>query len=619
MAVEKSREGATQFVQGEKNVSPAGNNRPGKRVTLKSIIRRLRKAYTTRPPEATGPAMPVGAGMGVPIPTGGYPVPITVIPEQPEKKAGKKEKPVEEAKTVKGVSIIKEMPPGRAIKFEERESLTGVNIFYPLIPSKPKKGEFVYAYANLRWHPKLGEVVYYLIEPKLTEEDRETISKIMLELEERLDIDISALSQVKAKELLLNEIRNVMKDMKMEIPPEKARAIEYYIDRDTLGYGKIHGLMLDPNIEDLSCDGINVPIFVYHRDPRFASLKSNVFFKDKDELNEFVIKLAQMCNKTISIADPLLDGTLPDGSRVQATLGTDIARKGSNFTIRKFTKQPLTPTHILRYKTLDSTELAYLWLAVENGMTILISGGTATGKTALLNVLSLFIRPELKVVSIEDTAELRLPLPHWIPHVARTPLAIKGKVGEVTLFDLLKSSLRQRPDYLVLGEVRGKEAFVLFQQIATGHPAMATIHAASVPQLIDRLITPPIQLPPGLLENIDVLIFLGLSRLKGAYVRRSKQIIEIIGMKDSRPVTNTVFEWAPVSDTMNIKNSSIVLKKIASRMGIGEETVQQELVNRKHVLEWMAERNTTDIKDVARIINAYYNNPEQVLDVVRSS
>jgi flagellar protein FlaI len=403
------------------------------------------------------------------------------------------------------------------------------------------------------------------------------------------------------------------------VDEKKQRALIYYVERDTVGFDKLHAIMLDPNVEDISCDGVGIGVYVYHRDPRFASVQTNVSFDSVDELNTFVSKLAQKSNKTISIAEPLLDASLPDGSRIQATLGTDIARRGSNFTIRKFTEKPLTPTHILRYKTMDSTQLAYLWLAVEGGQTILISGGTATGKTALLNALSLFIRPELKVVSIEDTAELRLPLPHWIPHVARAPLSIKGKIGEVTLFDLLKSSLRQRPDYLVLGEVRGKEAFVLFQQVATGHPALATMHAATIPQLIDRLVTPPISLPPGLLENIDIIVFLTLSRLKGSYVRRAENITEVTGLEDNKPATNSVFEWRAASDTFDIVGKSVSLREIAKKAGVPEESVSAELFRRKAVLDWMLERGIFDYKDVGRIISMYYSNPERITDLMASA
>lgn len=448
-------------------------------------------------------------------------------------------------------------------------------------------------------------------------QEKDIIDWVKKDIEERLDIDFSKLGEIKAKQVLREEIQKSFLAIQ-GIPEDRTAVLTFYIERDLLGLGKIEAMMNDESIEDISCDGVGIPLYVYHRDPKFGSLRSNVTFDSEDELNAFVGTLAQKCNKIISIAEPLLDGALQDGSRIQATLGTDIARKGSNFTIRKFTEKPLTPTHMLSFKTLDSTQLAYLWLAIENGKTVLVSGGTATGKTSLLNALSLFIRPSQKVVSIEDTPELRLPLPHWIPHVARSPLSIKGNVGEVTLFDLLKTSLRQRPDYIVVGEVRGKEAYVLFQQIATGHPSLATIHAASIPQLIDRLITPPISLPPSLLENIDVVVFLTRARLKGSYVRRTDNILEVTGIKDNKPESIKIFEWRPISDNYEIKEKSIVLKDISRRLGITEETIQEELVRRKKIMEWMLEREIFDYRDVARVVSTYYTNPDRVMAAVEA-
>jgi len=578
--------------------------KPELKPNKRALITRLRRGYAALKTKEKEKLKAIRPEVGVEIPLT-YPVPVPPSP------------PPEKPKLPEGVEIAAELKPrGKPVMFEEREPLRGLNIYYPLIPRYPKEGEFVYAYANLRWDPKTNSVNYYLIEPTITAADNELISRIKTELEERLDIDVGKLGAVRAKEILREEIHKSLATLAPALEESKKRAIVYYVERDTIGLGKIHALMADPNVEDISCDGVGIPIYVYHRDPRFGSIKTNVRFDTSEELNSFVIRLAQKCKKTISIAEPLLDGALPDGSRVQATLGTDIARKGSNFTIRRFTEKPLTPTHMLRFKTLNSTQLAYLWLAVENGQSILVSGGTATGKTALLNALSLFIRPSMKVVSIEDTPELRLALPHWIPHVARTPLAMKGRVGEVTLFDLLKSSLRQRPDYLVLGEVRGKEAFVLFQQIATGHPALATIHAASIPQLIDRLITPPISLPPNLLENIDIVVFLTLSRLKGVYVRRADAILEVTGVEKSIPITNKVFEWKPITDTFEIVGRSVVLKKIARKSGVTDEVVKEELFRRKLVLEWMLEQGIMDYKDVAKVISAYYSNPERIMDLV---
>jgi flagellar protein FlaI len=367
-------------------------------------------------------------------------------------------------KVIEGIEISGELKPVSSIPIipeSEKLKLKDYNVSYSLIPRKPVQGERVYAYTNIRWNRKFGELIYYVVEPTISQYDVEIIETTKKILEEKLDIDFFKLGEIKAKELLDEEIMRIL-GLNPNIDPGKMDTLRYYLDRDIVGLGKVEPLMNDPNIEDISCDGIDIPIYVYHRNPSLGSLKTNIVFKSEEELNSFVIKLSQRCKKSISIAEPLLDASLPDGSRIQATLGTDIARKGSNFTIRKFTEQPLTPCHMLSYGTLNSTQLAYLWLAIENGQSILISGGTATGKTSMLNALSLFIRPNLKIVSIEDTPELRLPHPHWIPEVARTPLSIEGTVGEVSLFDLLKSSLRQRPDYIVMGEVRGKEAFVLF-------------------------------------------------------------------------------------------------------------------------------------------------------------
>jgi len=580
-----------------------------------AIVKKMRRGLKARKEreeetiEAKGVKIVTKEGVQIPF---GYPMAGYPMAGQPAA-AGKAAGAVK-AEILEGIKIIPVIAPhGKPVMLEDdKESLKSISMKYTLVqPSK--KGSAAFSYADIMWHE--NELKYFVREPKLAEEEKRLADKIKRDLEERLDIDFTKLGDIKAKQVLREEIQKSF-SIAPHITPERRTIITYYIERDLLGLGRIESLMNDENVEDISCDGVNIPLYVFHRDPRIASIRTNVAFGTEDELNSFVGALAQKCNKSISIAEPLLDGSLPDGSRVQATLGTDIARKGSNFTIRKFTEKPLTPTHMLKFKTLDSTQLAYLWLAIENGKTILVSGGTATGKTSLLNSLSLFIRPGLKVVSIEDTSELRLPLPHWIPHVARTPLSIKGHVGEVTLFDLLKSSLRQRPDYIIVGEVRGREAFVLFQQIATGHAALSTIHAASIPQLIDRLITPPISLPPSLLENIDIVVFLTLSRLKESYVRRADNILEVTGIKDNRPESIKIFEWKPVSDSFEIKEHSVVLKKISRRLGISEGSIQEELARRKKILEWMLDRKVFDYREVARVISTYYSDPERVMDAV---
>jgi len=552
--------------------------------------------------------------VGVPIPIV-YQGPIQVAAKGGEKTA--EEPSLEKQIAADGIDIPTEYTSvEEELTDEQMLNLHGVNLFYSLIPRFPKRGEDIFAYANIKWNSSLGEVTYDVVEPPLAANDKRLIEDIKKDLEEKLDIDFTKIGEMRAREILKKEIEISLAARMPGIDENRKKIIFYYIEKDIVGLGKIQTIMNDPNIEDISCDGIGVNLYVYHRDAKLGSLKTNIQFDTKDELDNFVIRLAQKCKKSISIAEPLIDASLPDGSRVQATLGTDIARKGSNFTIRKFSTMPLTPTHMLRFGTLNSTQLAYLWLMIENKQSILISGGSATGKTSMLNALSLFIRPSMKIVSIEDTAELRLPLPHWVPHVARTPISVEGEVGEVSLFDLLKSSLRQRPDYIIVGEVRGKEAFVLFQQIATGHAGLATIHAATLPQLVDRLTTPPISLPATLLENINVVVFLVVSRLMGKSVRRTDKMLEILGVKNDKIVTNTIFSWEPAEDDFKIMEKSVNMKNLSKRLGLSEGVIKNELMRRKKILEWMLETKVFDYREVARIIETYYSNPKKILDMV---
>ena len=377
--------------------------------------------------------------------------------------------------------------------------------------------------------------------------------------------------------------------------------------------------MRDKNLEDVSCDGVGIPIFVYHRNPVLGSVATNISFDDSDELDSFIARMVQFSGKSISVAQPLIDGALPDGSRLQATLATDIARRGSNFTIRKFTDEPLTPVHLLNYGTIDARTLAYLWLAVDFGRSILVSGGTASGKTSLLNVLSLFIRPEKKIISIEDTAELRLPHPHWVPTVARTPISTEtGKVGEVDMFDLLRESLRQRPDYIIVGEVRGKEAYILFQQMATGHPSLATIHAENLGKLVDRLVTQPISLPKTLMGSLDIIVFLLRLRHKNRYVRKVNEVLEMVGFDAaaSEPVVNQVFKWDHSADVFQVSGKSILLQKISESAGLKPQDLVDELERRSLVLSWMQEKGITNYKSVHEVIDMYYANPKRVLAAV---
>lgn len=497
---------------------------------------------------------------------------------------------------------------------------TKIDIKYPLIPRNPKPGQKVFAYAHIRWSPKDYSLIYYVVEPRLNPREKSILEKIKRIIMEKLDIEFEALKRKEAKKYLEKRFMEIIKEVTPYLSKEKQEDIFYYVQRDFLGLEKVEPLMQDPNIEDISCDGVGIPIYVNHRDPKIGTIKTNIVFESAEELDRFVNKLAQRCGKMISIAQPLLDATLPDGSRLQATLGTDIARRGSNFTIRKFTEEPLTPVTLIKYGTIDSKLMAYLWFLIEHRRSMLISGGTATGKTTLLNALSLFIPPDAKIVTIEDTAELRLPHPHWVPHVARKPITEFGgkKIGEVDMFDLLVESLRQRPDYIIVGEVRGKEAYVLFQEMATGHAGMATIHADTIEKLIDRLTTPPISLPAGLIEILDCVVFLSRIKRKNSYIRRVTEIDEIAGFdkKHEVPVINTVFEWDASADIFLAKNKSIKLKRIANQFGYSEEEIYSDIATKVKILDWAVEKNYTNYKIFSYMIRMYYLNKERLLELV---
>jgi len=574
--------------------------RPTVRINFGKVFWRAVKGYKKLKEGKIAPSMPMEIMQAI--------LPSLKLGEIKVEKVIVEEKP-------KGVPIS---APAGFVGFREPEiDLKPVNIIYTLIPSESK---IPFAATNIKWSSAESSLIYYLIEPELEPKEKELLERIKTTLVEKLDVDFTTLRKGEAREYLKKKFEESVNLMAAELPYEKRQQILYFIDRDFIGLGKIEPLMHDPNLEDISCDGVGIPIFIYHRNPLIGSIRTNIFFENAEELDVFVNKLSQRCGKSISIAQPLVGGTLPDGSRIQATLGTDIARKGSNFTIRKFTKSPLTPVHLLKFKTFDPKIAAFLWLMIEYGRSILITGGVATGKTTLLNALSLFIKPELRIVSIEDTAELMLPHPHWVPSVARLPIAeIEGKkLGEVDLFDLLKESLRQRPDYLIVGEVRGKEAYVLFQQIATGHASMSTIHADSIERLVDRLTTPPISLPASLIEALDIIAFLVRIKYGSSYVRRIGSIYEILGFDREKnfPIVNEIFKWNPTSDSYETVSPSFVLKKISQQYGIREEILQREISQRMKVMNWMADRDIEDYIDVAKVVKLYYTRPEDLLDVM---
>ncbi|MBA7668536.1 hypothetical protein ES703_76648 [subsurface metagenome] len=392
---------------------------------------------------------------------------------------------------------------------------------------------------------------------------------------------------------------------------ESYKKIYYYLIRDFIGFNEIDPLLKDYFVEDIECNGADSSLYVVHR--IFRNLKTNLIFKNMGKLESFVEKLAQRSGKHISYASPILDGTLQDGSRVNATYTKDITSKGPTFTIRKFTKTPWTPPQLLSFRTLSPEMLAYLWILVQHKMNILITGGTSSGKTTLLNAVAFFIPPEARVVSIEDTRELNLPRENWLPSVVRGAIGT-ANVGEIDLFTLLKSSFRQNPDYVIVGEVRGKEAYVLFQGMASGHSSISTMHADSVDTVIKRLETPPIELSPTLLNVLDCICIMTHAVSQKHETRKLKEIVEIINVTaEGIAMTNTPFVWNPVEDRFYFKKNSKIFEKISKSYGITMDELQSEFRKRALLIYKMYEKKIFGFQKFQDMITQYYKKPAEIL------
>jgi len=485
--------------------------------------------------------------------------------------------------------------------------------FYPL--NEP------YAFAKILKNTETLEKYYKVIEPYLSPDEQKSLNFIWETLMKSFNLRLDELETTKIEAYLTEQVENVISGYDLNIDDVSKKKILYYIKRESLGFAKIDPLMRDPHIEDISCDGAGIPIFLYHR--KYGSVRSNIVFKNEEELSFFVVRLAQKCGKHISIAEPMLDATMPDGSRIQMTLSTEVTSKGSTFTIRKFRADPFTPPDLIELNTSSAEIMAYYWLAVENRVNMLIAGGTASGKTTILNAMSLFIPRDAKIVSIEETREINLPHPNWIPGISRTGFGevVQDKlIGEIDMYDLMKAALRQRPEYILVGEIRGKEAYVLFQAMATGHATYSTVHADSAKALIHRLEGKPIEIPRIMIQSLDVVSIHVTTRVNGKRVRRCKQIVEIIDIDPTTKeiLTNEVFRWDPIEDKFIYTGKSYILEGIRARWDMNKEEITKEIRVRTEVLEWMVKNNVRTFKEVAKAISRYAENPDSFMKEIRS-
>ena len=481
---------------------------------------------------------------------------------------------------------------------------TKINVRYALIPP--------FAFAHIYWNSQISELAYEVEEPYLNRMEEAYKNEITSAMENMINIENIV---EKNDEALLSYIDKMLKFLVVELginlSYESYKKIFYYLSRNFIGFNEVDPLLKDYFVEDIECNGVDTPIYIVHR--IYRNIKTNVIFKDSDKLTSFVEKLSQRAGKYISYSNPILDGSLPDGSRVNATYTKDITSRGPTFTIRKFTKTPWTPTQLVSLKTLSPEMVAYLWILIQHKMNILVTGGTSSGKTTLLNAIAFFIPPESRVVSIEDTRELNLPRENWLPSVVRTSTGV-GKAGEIDLFTLLRSSFRQNPDYVIVGEVRGKEAAVLFQGMASGHSSLSTIHADSVDTVIKRLETPPIELSPTLMNVLDCVCIMTHAIVKKHETRRLKEIVEIINVTpEGIALTNTPFVWNPLDDNFYFKKNSKIFEKISRRSGLRIEDIELEFRKRAQLIYKLYQKKIFTFEKFQEVVNEYYKNPEKVL------
>jgi archaeal flagellar protein FlaI len=480
-----------------------------------------------------------------------------------------------------------------------------------------------YSYSRISYNDRNKEYLYEVIEPQLSAHEKQLVDHLKSTLSKILGSEVGSLTVSDKRSYLRGEVEEYLHSRGIALSPISHERIIYYVLRDFVGYGPVDALIFDPEVEDISCDGVEVPLFIFHS--KYESVKTNVIFLDEESLNSFIVMLGQRCGKAVSVSAPILDGTTPEGHRVQATYAREVTTRGASFTIRRFKERPFTPVDLILNGTSNEEMVAYFWLAAEQGESVIVCGGPAAGKTSTLNAIALFIPPTAKVVSIEDTREVNLPHENWIPGATRSGTGDRGPdgkaAGEVDMFDLVRASLRQRPNYIIVGEVRGRETYTMFQAMATGHTTYSTMHADSVKSMVNRLENPPINTPRILLSALNNVIIQIQTRTEKGVVRRLKQVLEIVGFEPetNELITNTVYEWDPATDKFVFKGHSFLFDKIMDLKNYTTDEMDAEFQRRSQVIRYLVDQNITDYRQLWRTIAEYYKDPTEVMRRIEAS
>ncbi len=483
---------------------------------------------------------------------------------------------------------------------------------YKILERYPLNAPF--AYATIAQEPSSSTKIYFLDEVPLNPIEASVYTHLLNILENELTVPRD---KINPREYFMQQGKRVLIKYKRKVSLTSWNKILYYAERDLVGFGILDGLMRDPNIEDISLDGVGRPVFVFHR--RYESLATNIKLKEEESVDNLITRLCHMSGKHISTAYPIIQGTLPGGHRLSATYKREISPNGGTFTIRKFREDPITIVDMLNLNVLNHTLAAYAWLLMENRATAVVVGTTGSGKTTLLNALLTLTRMNSKLITIEEVREINIAHSNWVALTSR-PIYYTGgeRSTEVGLFDLVKVAMRMRPDILVVGEVRGEEAYVLFQAIGTGHGGLCTLHADDAASAIQRLTSKPMDVAPSFIPFLD-LVFV-IKRITLPSQSSSKIIRRIVSVEEVINVGNylKMFEWDPISDTFTAQpfKKSIKLARLSRDLGLSIEELEDEIRRRSLVLKWVQQKNIRNYKELSLILEDYASSPNSMFSKI---
>ncbi|MFP4118730.1 MAG: type II/IV secretion system ATPase subunit [Candidatus Woesearchaeota archaeon] len=522
---------------------------------------------------------------------------------------------------------------------EYMKELSKQNILEPAMVKKPSKNDLVDNKVNVIYpvgdpifihilKQQSGVIKYNILQPVLNKEDEKLYEKIsekildtayrepvpdnVMDITEVLFRLLDKVTLIKGKEGAGGLMEKFFGEGRIPVTKDQYEKVKYFLIRNRVGFGKLQPLFYDEFLEDIHCTGVGF-ITTVHK--VYGMVYTNLEFKNDDELNKFIVETSERVERLVSDRNSVVDAIMPDGSRTNFVYGRDISLEGSSFTIRKFSKVPISITQLINWGTISAELAAYLWLALENGMNVFVCGETASGKTTTLNAISAFIKPLAKVYTVENTPEVTMPHDIWQHLITREA----GTESDIGYLDLLKTALRSRPDYIIVGEIRGEEGNVAFQAMQTGHPVLSTFHAGNVQTMIQRLNGDPINIPMAFMDNLNISLIQQAVDQKGKRLRRVLSVSELerYYAPANKVVTREVFTWNPSNDKhifRGLFNSYILEQKIARLKGMTDpREIYNELAHRKKILLKMVEEGIFYYFDVWEIFKEYNNGGDAAL------